>query len=782
MSTRSTGSSEPNEQEILKMQRQCDLARDEKRIETIDTQDQTQCEHLLEAVLHSSSETRFHNIECLGLGAYGLVFAVDDRKYHGQRVAIKILRPSKATQRIPRERFEFEGQVLVELKHPNIIELLETGEFEGFAYHIVQWADAGSLANLFSSNRLSLSPEQSAWLVCKLAQALEEAHSLAVLHRDIKPGNILLQSCDPLESMGIGLWPLLTDFGLSKKMDHTPIEPLTDYGEVIGTLSYMSPEQVQGHLLRTPSDIFSLGVILSELVHGVHPFVDWSHFQTLTNIVQKAPQAPDRPDHPIPPSLQLIIGKCLQKESKERYRNARDLAEDLQRFLQGQPISLSPPTPGESAKRWIKSHPKTTVFLSTLIASLMGGVLLLSREWKVRSTLANGLAKANELFLNSMKVTNSNINDTVLAGKRVPASELLENITKQLPLLEEAHRLLPDDLKLTNHLQVMYHYQSLCFFSEASTNRGVNEQENLLQAISARNKSLTILQELIEKEPDELAHQVALINGLYNMSLLKIRTDGWTPPAFEWNSKAIEAGEKHLSEHPDDLDIRQTIFNLLQRRAMFLSKRSKTDGQVLDVYRSIADDSLELFKLHPDRTGFLVNYIEAVSSRSCLLWRIDRKEESSRVFQAIDKLSQDPIVESIEDWTVLERWLQHYFQRSLAYLETSSFAELVDLTSRWEEFLATPKVRNYPNAMDLREFNDRLVILMPKYMRGLAIGQLQPDSPEQAHAEQEARFALKSWLANPDADFDKLSASLKTVGIPLEPLQEWKAQVEASLH
>ena len=216
MSTRSTGSSEPNEQEILKMQRQCDLARDEKRIETIDTQDQTQCEHLLEAVLHSSSETRFHNIECLGLGAYGLVFAVDDRKYHGQRVAIKILRPSKATQRIPRERFEFEGQVLVELKHPNIIELLETGEFEGFAYHIVQWADAGSLANLFSSNRLSLSPEQSAWLVCKLAQALEEAHSLAVLHRDIKPGNILLQSCDPLESMGIGLWPLLTDFGLSK--------------------------------------------------------------------------------------------------------------------------------------------------------------------------------------------------------------------------------------------------------------------------------------------------------------------------------------------------------------------------------------------------------------------------------------------------------------------------------------------------------------------------------------------------------------------------------------
>ena len=782
MPTISTGSSEPSEQEILRMQRQCDLARDEKRIETIDTQDQSQCEHLLEAILHSNSETRFHNIECLGLGAYGLVFAVDDRKYHGQRVAVKMLRPSKAGQRIPRERFEFEGQVLVELKHPNIIELLETGEFEGFAYHIVQWADAGSLANLFSSNRLSLSLEQSAWLVCKLAQALEEAHSLAVLHRDIKPGNILLRSCDPLESMGIGLWPLLTDFGLSKKLDHTPIEPLTDYGEVIGTLSYMSPEQVQGHLLRTPSDIFSLGVILSELVHGVHPFVDWSHFQTLTNIVQKAPQAPDRPDHPIPPSLQLIIGKCLQKESKERYRNARDLAEDLQRFLLGQPISLSPPTPWESAKRWLKSHPKTTVFLSTLIASLMGGVLLLGREWKVRSALANGLAKANDLFLQSMKVTNSSINDTVLAGKRVPASELLENINNQLPLLEEAHRLLPDDLKLTNHLQVMYHYQSLCSYSESTTNREVNEKEMLLQAISARNKSLKILQELIEKEPGELAHQIALINGLYNMSLLKVQTEGWTPPALEWNSRALEAAEKYLAEHPEDLDIRQTLMSLRHGRAGFLMKQPNSDELLLSLYETIADDSLDLFHRHPDRTGFLVNCINAESLRSCLLWRIDRKEESSRVFQAMDKLSQDPIVESIEDWTVLERWLQHYFQRSLAFLETSSFPELVALTCRWEEFLATPKVRNFPNAMDLREFNDRLAVLMPKYMRWLAIGQLQPDSPEQAQAEQEARFALKSWLANPDADFDKLRASLKKVGIPLEPFQEWKAQVEDSLH
>jgi tetratricopeptide (TPR) repeat protein len=424
----------------------------------------------------------------------------------------------------------------------------------------------------------------------------------------------------------------------------------------------------------------------------------------------------------------------------------------------------------------MKSHPKTTVFLSTLIASIMGGVLLLGREWKVRSALGNALAKANDLFLQSMKVTNSSINDTVLAGKRVPAIELLENITKQLPLLEEAHRLLPDDLKLTNHLQVTYHYQSLCFYSEASTNRGVNEQENLLQAISARNKSLTILQELIEKEPDELAHQVALINGLYNMSLLKIRTDGWTPSAFEWNSKALEAGGEYLAEHPDDLDIHQTVFNLLQRRAKFLSKRSKTDEQVLDIYRSIADDSLELFKLHPDRTGFLVNYIEAISSRGCLLWRLDRKDESVTAFEALDKVILEPSIQSMEDWTVLQGWLQHYFQRSLALFDSGCFSELIAFTSRWEEVLATPKLRNYPQAMDLLDFNDGSGVLMPKYLRWLAIRQLRPESPEQTAAEQQARTAFRVWLGNPGLDFDQVMANLKPEGIPLEPLEEWKAQ------
>jgi serine/threonine protein kinase len=767
------GSSEPSESEILKIQKQCDLVREENRIDTVDTQDQAQCEHWLKTIESSKSHPRFSNIECLGLGAYGLVFAVNDRAHQKRRVAIKILRPSKASQRIPKDRFEFEGQVLGEIKHPNVIELLESGQFDGVPYHIVQLADVGSLAQLISSNGCSVSPEQAAWLVSKLADALEEAHSLAILHRDIKPGNVLLQACDPLDSQGLGLWPLLTDFGLSKKLDHSPAEPLTNYGEIIGTLSYMSPEQVQGQAMRTPSDIFSLGVILSELVYGVHPFVDRSHFHTLTNIVQKAPQVPVRNDYRIPSALKAIIAKCLHKGSRERYRSARDLAEDLRRFLNGEPISLAPPNPWQSLTQWIKNHPKTTVFLGTLFASVLGGGLLLAREWRIQRDMSRDKAKANELFLESMRVPNSSMNDVILAGNRVPKSLLLENINLQLPLLEEARRLVPDDLKLTNYLQVMYHYQSLSSAAEAVDNHEVDEQQMFSQAIQARERSLEIIQELIEKQPDVRRHRIANINGLFNLSHLTQQASKPDEISLEWNSKGIDAAEKFLVQYPNDLDISETLFNLQLERANLLKKMEIAPDQALELYKRTAESSLELFKQNQERTGLLVNYIETVSAHGRLLMKMGKKEESVEVFLQMDKVLSTPSIAAIDDWLVLERSIWHYLNSGASMLQYGCYRELVALTYRWEAFLSSPIVRTLPDPISLLEPNNDMGKVIPKYLRWLAFCQINPGSSEEVSAKRDAQNAFYESLEKTGPGMVRVLGSIKKANIPVEAFYEW---------
>jgi serine/threonine protein kinase len=177
-----------------------------------------------------------------------------------------------------------------------------------------------------------------------LSQARRSKNDALSVGPILKPGNILLRTESPERSEGLGLWPLLTDFGLSKDMSVPSGIPLTFEGEVLGTLSYMSPEQVLGQPLKTQSELFPLVVILYELVYGQHPFLAEGDFQTRNNIVQAIPIKPKRDLQCVPAALDAIISKCLRKQPEERYLHASDLARDLDHFLNGEPISVSPPT------------------------------------------------------------------------------------------------------------------------------------------------------------------------------------------------------------------------------------------------------------------------------------------------------------------------------------------------------------------------------------------------------------------------------------------------------
>ncbi len=770
-------SSEPSPSEILRLQKQCDLAKQEHRIESVDAQDAAQCTHWIEEVVCENNARRFTKIECLGLGAYGLVFAVDDRRLENKRVAIKVLRPSKSTQRIPLERFDFEGEILLELKHPNIIQEFEIGKIDGIAYHIFEWAESGSLSTLLSNNPNRFSPRQAAWLISKIAEALDEAHSMAVLHRDLKPGNILLKSCDPKASEGLGLWPLLTDFGLSKKIDQSPTEPLTDYGEVLGTLSYMSPEQVQGLSMRTPSDLFSLGVMLHELVYGVHPFVDRSHFKTLTNIVRGAPRKPGDLEDKVPSSLDAIITKCLQKDSRHRYPNASDLVEDLKRFLRGEPISIAKPTALESLVELVRNHPKFSVFIGTTIASLLVTVFLLSREWKTQRDIAEGKTKISELFLQSIRESNSDINDDIVAGKRVLPSGLLENLERQLPLLQEAHQLAPDDLELVQHLQVMNHYISLCYFHEFTSKSGEIQQQMRSRAIEARAKSLQYIEFLKTKQSYKEKMEIPWINGLSQMSSLFEHDKDPSLPGLTWSSKAISAAESYLTKNPGDFIVLDTLINSKFVRMVNLRSAKMNLEEQIVLCKSVAESSIDAYKRHPERFEFLIHHVRALTQLGNLLLESGEVDESARADEALKSLKQNPDYPEMYDWRILDQFIAFYPERCRILFHSGKYEAVIATTRNWEEFVLAPEHQSYFEAQNSFYQGKDLGIFNLRYHRWLALDRSKAESTQTNYAQQQAKQAFRKCLADKDFDLELAIRDFERSGLSVEPILQWKTAI-----
>jgi WD40 repeat protein/serine/threonine protein kinase len=331
-------------------------------------------------------------LEEIGRGGMGVVYRA--RQIHPSRVvALKMIRGGQFASRADVQRFQSEAEAAASLDHPHIVPIYEVGEEQSQHYFSMKLIDGQSLAQRLQPGQASsgLEIRQLVKILAEVARAVHYAHQRGILHRDLKPGNILLES---RAGNGTSPVPYVTDFGLAKRVadDDTGSQS----GSIVGTASYMAPEQAAGGKgLTTAADVYSLGAILYEMLTGRPPFREETPLETLVQVREREPARPSSVHPQVDRDLETICLKCLDKDPHRRYGSAEALAEEFDRWLTGEPIEGRSVSGLERAWRRCKRNPVVSSLLAAVVLVAVVGLAGVLSQWEA-AVASEQKAVANE--------------------------------------------------------------------------------------------------------------------------------------------------------------------------------------------------------------------------------------------------------------------------------------------------------------------------------------------------------------------------------------------------
>ena len=327
--------------------------------------------NLLSRGLIGRSIRHYRIIERIGEGGMGEVFLAEDTSLH-RKVALKFLAPDMQQDPVAHKRFIGEARSAAALEHPYICHINEVGESDGRDFIVMEYVDGQTLKDRLEAGRIPL--KEALQIAIEIAEALEAAHGNGIIHRDVKPANIMLTNAGHPKVMDFGLAKRLIPPGGIETQDAT-FTTLTRDGSTVGTLAYMSPEQLRGEPVDLRSDVFSFGIVLYEMLAGVHPFKKYTGAETIGAILNAAPKPLGELSPDVSGILQYIVQKMLAKDPHDRYASIHDVRFDLKRLQEG---SDQPPL--EKHKRLKPLFWAAVAALVLIAAGIMGFFRFFPRE------------------------------------------------------------------------------------------------------------------------------------------------------------------------------------------------------------------------------------------------------------------------------------------------------------------------------------------------------------------------------------------------------------------
>jgi len=319
-------------------------------------------------------------LEEVGRGGQGVVYRARQKSLN-RTVALKVIGLGNWATEAHVKRFRREAEAAASLEHPGIVPIHEVGERDGSCYFSMKFVEGGQLDEVV--RREAMPPRCAAELIAKVARTVHYAHERGILHRDIKPGNILLDAEGE---------PHLTDFGLARLVETE--STVTHTLEVLGTPSYMAPEQAAGNnsALTATTDVYALGAVLYQLLTGHPPFAGGTTYETIKLLLDTEPRQPRLWNPKVDRDLSTICLKCLEKAPQRRYSSALALAEDLERWLKHEPILARRIGIGTRGRKWVQRNPSSALLAASLMALAMAAGWIIWNSKLTQSPITTGIA------------------------------------------------------------------------------------------------------------------------------------------------------------------------------------------------------------------------------------------------------------------------------------------------------------------------------------------------------------------------------------------------------